>query len=107
SLARFQGQHGVGGPGMGEEMVAIRVDRLREPAARFALVAFEPGYALLQRLVVGRHARLPQDVDDQSGRVTIAGSVAIVGTFVEANPVAKSRQTPAAVCFLQGPQLLD
>src|SRR5436305_528414 len=89
-LVRVQ-RAGVGGPGVGDEVVAIRVDRLREPSARFTLVILEPGYALLNSLVVGRHSRLTQDVDDKACRVSIAGRIAIVRSFVIADPVAEHR----------------
>ena len=48
-FARLQRQHRVSGPGVGDEVIVVRIDRTREPAARFALVVLEPGDPLLDR----------------------------------------------------------
>src|SRR5262249_43639453 len=78
SLARLQRHDGKGGARMADEVIAVGAQRAREPAARHALIAPQPGDPLLDRFITGGHARLTQNVDDQPGRVAIAGGVAVV-----------------------------
>src|SRR5688572_28473508 len=104
--ARLQGHGGVDSAGMGDEVIAVLVDRAREPAAGFALIGFQPVHRAGDDRIGGRHPGLPQDVGDQSGAVAVARSFVVLGS-VFTLPVPERREIPAAVGALQREELRD
>ena len=71
-----------------------------------ALVRLEPRDALLNLRIVGRQARASQHVDDEAGRVAVAGGH-VLRAAVAALPIAQRGQRPAAVGPLQRQQVVE
>src|SRR5262249_11200667 len=101
-LTRLQRQHGVSGSRMRHEMMLAPVERLREPAAGFALIALEPGDAALDRFVACRYASLAQNVDHEAGAVSVAWRLLAIDWAGLPLPFGHRRQAPAAVLALEG-----
>ena len=105
-FASGQRHHGERRPRVRDVVLAVRVQRAREPAPAFALVRLEPGDAALDGRIVGRHAGLAQHEHDEARAVTVA-CFGVLRRFVAALPVAERGQRPAAVGKLHREQLLD
>src|SRR5262245_1571494 len=102
SLDPFQREQREGGAGVGEVVVAVGVERTREPAARFALVRPEPGHATRDGFLCGGHPGLAQEIDNETGCVAVTGAIYVVRGSIQSVPGPQRRQIPAAVVTLQG-----
>src|SRR5262249_31296753 len=103
----LQRQHGIRGSRVRHEMVLASIKRLCKPAAGFALIALEPGDAALDGLVVGGHAGLAQDVDDEACTVSVTRRLFAIDWPGLPLPLGHRTQAPAAIFALEREQFLN
>ncbi len=70
-------------------------------------MGLEPSDALADRLGVGGHPGLAEDVDDVAGPVAVGGGVHGIGRAVAPLPATERGEAPAAVGALDGPEVDD
>ena len=80
-------------------MLAVGMQRAREPAAAIALMALQPGDAALDLRIVGRHASAAQNVDHEAGAIAVA-RLRVLRRAIATLPVASDAkaQPPSSCC---------
>src|SRR5204862_5614373 len=86
-------------------MLPIAKERARKPTSAFTLVVLKPGDALLNGRIACRHFIFPEDIDRETGGVTVT-DVGCLFLVVAALPRKKACGRPAAVWELQVENLL-